>query len=107
MWKLSSCCLSSQKRNPMKVMLKTILCLALMAVALNPIAQARLVRVWSEAELQNASDLVVVASPIGTKDLDETNSLGWFQSASFQSRFRGVETTFKVLDVRKGMPAND
>ncbi len=84
---------------------KTILCLVL--AGLNLSAQARITRSWSDAELLKASDLVVVGQPIGTKDLDETNSLGWAQLASFQPRFRGVETTFKVSNVLKGMPDND
>jgi hypothetical protein len=84
---------------------KISLCLALAVV--NLMVQARVVRPWSEAELQNASDLVVIVSPVETKDLDETNALGWPQYGSFQTRFRGVETTFKVFDVLKGMPAND
>jgi hypothetical protein len=84
---------------------KIILCLAL--IAFNLSANARAVRSWSDAELLKASDLVVVGVPIKVKDLDETNSLGWSQSESFWPRFRGVETTFKVSDVLKGMPAND
>jgi hypothetical protein len=84
---------------------KFILCLALATVQLT--AHARFVRPWSDAELRNASDLVVVASALETKDLDETNALGWSGSASFSAKFRGVETTFKVLNVLKGMPAND
>lgn len=86
-------------------MRKTILYLAL--VTFNLSAHARLVRLWSEAELRDASDLIVVGSPIETKDLDETNALGWAESKSFRPRFRGVETTFQVSDVLKGMPAND
>jgi hypothetical protein len=84
---------------------KIILCLALVAFDLS--SHARAVRLWSEAELRDASDLVVVGSPIVTKDLDETNSLGWTGTESFRPKFRGVETTFKVSDVLKGMPAND
>jgi hypothetical protein len=71
------------------------------------LAHAHGVRSWSDAELMKAADLVVVATPLVAKDLDETNSLGWSQSESFRPRFRGVETAFKVYDVLKGMPAND
>ena len=84
---------------------KPILCLAL--VAFNLSSHARLVRSWSDAELMAASDMVVVGQPIVTKDLDETNSLGWPQSESFRPKFRGVETTFKVSEVLKGMPGSD
>lgn len=80
-------------------------CLALVVFSVS--AQARLVRMWSDAELLKLSDLVVVGQPIKVKDVDETNSLGFVGSESFRSRFRGVETTFKVSNVLKGMPAND
>ncbi|MDB6024403.1 MAG: hypothetical protein JWM68_626 [Verrucomicrobiales bacterium] len=93
--------------NLLKMNAKIFFCLAVMCVGFNLTSQARLVHLWSESELQEASDLIVIGSPIGTKDLDETNSLGWSQSASFRPRFRGLETTFKVLDSLKGMPAND
>ena len=85
--------------------LKIVFGLAL--VAFNTSAQARVVGFWSDAELMNPSDLVVIGTPIETRDLDETNSLGWSQSQSFQPKFRGVETTFKVSNVIRGMPAND
>src|ERR1035437_3940595 len=84
---------------------KILLCLAL--VVFNLSSHARVARSWSDAELMEASDLVVVGQPIKVKDLDETNSLGWFQSESFRPKFRGVETTFKISNVPKGMPAND
>jgi|GEM_PF-2353244 len=67
----------------------------------------RTVRIWSAAELQNASDLVVIGRPVATTDLEESNSLGWASTPSFHPEFRGVETTFKVSNVIKGMPAND
>jgi hypothetical protein len=59
--------------------------------------------VWSV----DASDLVIVAQPIETKDLNETNSLGFSSTQLFQSRFRGVETTFKVSKILKGALASD
>jgi hypothetical protein len=84
---------------------KLILCLAL--VAFNLSSHARVVQPLSNAELMAASDLVVVGQPIKMKDLDETNSLGFSSTKLFQSRFRGIETTFKVSEVLKGMPASD
>jgi hypothetical protein len=84
---------------------KFILCLAL--VVFNLSSHARFVRGWSDGELMAASDLVVVSRPIETKDLNETNSLDFSSTASFQSRFRGVETTFKVSEILKGTPASD
>jgi len=80
---------------------KLLLSLALVLSGVLSVS-ARLVRSWSDAELMKASDLVVVATPLATKDLDETNSLGWPAGG-----FRGVETTFKVFDAVKGMPVND
>ena len=84
---------------------KIILCLAL--VAFNLSSHARAVQPLSNAELMAASDLVVVGRPIKVKDLDETNSLGFSSTKLFQSRFRGVETTFKVSEILKGTPASD
>ena len=83
---------------------KLLLCLALIAFGVS--ASARGVRIWSDAELMAASDLVVVGQPIKVKDLDEVNSLGWSSlPATFQ--FHGVETTFKVSEVLKGTPASN
>lgn len=84
---------------------KLIFCFAL--VAFNFAASARIVRSWSDAELREASDLVVVARPVEVKDLNETNSLGWERSTMFQPRFRGVETTFAIRKVLKGRPLSD
>lgn len=63
---------------------------------------ARGVRLWSQAQLENESDLMVVATPIETKDLVETSSLGWDTGQTGVS-FRGVETTFQVFEVLKGI----
>ena len=79
-------------------------CLALMVFQIS--ASARVVIVWSDAELMQKSDLVVIARPLSTNVLDEMNFLGYAPFPSFHG-FRGVETTFKVLDVLKGMPIND
>jgi hypothetical protein len=84
---------------------KIILCLAL--VAFNFSSHARILQPLSNVELMAASDLVVVGRPIETKDLNETNSLGFSSTKLFQSRFRGVETTFKVSEILKGTPASD
>lgn len=79
--------------------------IALLVVCLS--ASGRLVHAWSDAELESASDLVVVAYPEYTFTLLETNALGWTGSASFQPKFRGVETQFRILDIFKGSPATD
>jgi hypothetical protein len=81
--------------------LKLILCLAL--VAFNLSSHARGVRVWSDAELVAASDLVVVGRPIKTKDLNESNSLGW----PHPEMFFGAETTFKISEVLKGTSVSE
>jgi hypothetical protein len=67
---------------------------------------ARFVSIWPAEKLQAASDLVVIGIPIKTKDLNETNSLGFSSKKLFQSRFRGVETTFKVSEMLKGTSAD-
>jgi len=87
--------------------MKSRILLGLVLLVFGLSAQARTVRLWSDAELEKASDLVVIGQPIEVKDLDETNSLGLDQSESFRPKFRGVETTFKVSDVLKGTPASD
>ncbi len=82
-----------------------LLCLLLTAGPLP--AGARVIRIWSRDELLAAADLAVIGTPVTTRDLAETNSLGWSSTATFQSRFRGVETTIHITDVLKGSPASD
>lgn len=77
-----------------------LFCCAMISLSLR--APARGVRLWSDGQLMGASDLVVVATPIETKDLQETTSLGW-DTGRTGVRFRGVVTTFKVFDVIKGI----
>lgn len=83
----------------------TLLCLALATWPLP--AGARAIRIWSRDELLAAADLAVIGTPVTARDLAETNSLGWSSTATFQSRFRGVETTIHITDVLKGSPASD
>jgi hypothetical protein len=79
-------------------------CFALVGLS----ASARAVRPWSKEELMKAADLVVVATPMATKDLNEENSLGWERTIGGAAiKFRGVETTFKVIDVLQGKPPGD
>ncbi|HEY3760735.1 MAG TPA: hypothetical protein VGN23_03210 [Verrucomicrobiae bacterium] len=92
---------SSASRVKPTMAMKSKLLLGIVLVALTTPAFARLVRMWSNDELMKASDLVVTARPISTTNLNEVNGLGW------SVNFRGVETTFKVIDVFKGMPKND
>ncbi len=75
---------------------KLILCLAL--VAFNLSSHARGVRLWSDAELMAASDLVVVGQLIKVQDLDEVNTVLW----SGNNKLLGVEATFAVSKVLKG-----
>jgi len=86
--------------------IKLLLCLAL-GLCGGSRASARAVRLWSDDELMKASNLVVVGQPIAMQDLNETNSLGWSSTATFQPRFRGVETPFKVLEVKTTMFETD
>ena len=75
---------------------KLILGLAL--IAFNLSSHARAVRLWCDAELLKASDLVVVGQPIKVKDLDEVNTVLW----PGRSKLRGVEAIFAVSKVLKG-----
>jgi hypothetical protein len=84
---------------------KIILYFALALMTYN--LSARLERGWTESELKNGSDLIVVGTVIEVKGLNETNSLGWPQTELFRPKFRGVETTFKVSEILKGVPASD
>lgn len=61
-------------------------------------ALARTVRLWTEAELQQASQLVVVGTVIKVKELSEINSTIW----PGQCKLRGLEATFTVSKVLKG-----
>lgn len=90
----------------MNTLMKLLLLSALLVVTFTLSVSARGVRLWSEDDLQKASDLIVVATPIETQDLPETTTLGCDTGRSGVT-FRGVETTFKVLQVFKGRPAND
>lgn len=78
-----------------------------MVAGLYLVAHARLVRPWSDDKLEHASDLIVIATAMTNVDLDETNSLGFSGGPAFQPRFRGVDTTFRVLGALKGITAND
>lgn len=80
---------------------KIILYFALAIMTCNLLARA--VHIWTESELKNGSDLIVVGTVIEVKNLNETNSLGWPQPP----KFRGVETTFKVSEVHKGVVSGD
>ncbi len=76
--------------------LKLILGLALLAFNLS--GHARGVRLWNDAELKAASDLVVVGRLIKVQDLDEVNTVLWPGS----NKLLGVEATFSVSKVLKG-----
>ena len=81
-------------------MKKSIPIILLLLIAVS--AFTRGVGLWSEATLQEASDLILVGTVAVVKDLDETNSLGYDIC-----QFRGVETTFKVSMVLKGSFTNN
>lgn len=54
---------------------------------------------WTDAQLQNNSDLIVIAMPIETKDIiGDISPVDGLQTLKFQ----GVKTTFKVISVTKG-----
>jgi hypothetical protein len=75
---------------------KIILSIAL--VAFNLSLHARGVRLWSNAELMAASDMVVISQPIEVKDLDEVNTVLW----PGENKLLGVEATFAVATILKG-----
>ncbi len=74
---------------------------AILLFAFSLSAYARLIHVWSEAEMESAADLVVIGTVANVRDLAETNATLW---PSF--KFCGVETTFKVSKVLKGEYTN-
>ena len=62
-----------------------------------------MVRIWTQDELFNKSDLVVIATPVDTGDTEEH---GFFPGAQFSDQpIIGVITTFAVKKVLKGDPA--
>lgn len=69
--------------------------IALFASAISTLA--RPIHVWSEAEMQQASDLIVIGTIANVRDLHETNAKLW---PNF--KFRSVETTFTLSKVLKG-----
>ncbi len=75
--------------------LRTTITIALLAFGLTVFARTS--RLWTEAEMRTASDLVVVGTVAKMKDLEETSDI-----AHFPHQFRGVETTFAVSKVLKG-----
>ncbi len=94
--------MSSGRERSNRMKQKLILTLVLAWAAAGGSAWARLVPPWPEAQVSGFSDLIVIAQPIANKDLNETNSLGFGRPNAPWSRFRGVETTFKVRKVLKG-----
>ena len=59
---------------------------------------ARGVRLWTQDDLQKASQLIVIGTVTSVRDLDETNSVLWPGS----SKLLGVEATFAVSKVIEG-----
>jgi hypothetical protein len=78
--------------------MKPTLIFYLALAAFNLSAHARGVRLWSDAELMAASDLVVVGRPIKVEDLDEVNTVLW----PGNNKLLGIEATFAVSKVLKG-----
>jgi hypothetical protein len=64
-------------------------------------AGARVVRLWSDQELFEKSDLVVIATPVATGDTKERGS----HPSRADQPIIGVETKFAVSAVLKGDPA--
>jgi hypothetical protein len=77
-------------------MKKSIPVILLLLVGIS--ALARGVLGWTEAELQKASQLIVVGTVTKVQGLDETNSTLWPGG----TKLRGLEATFAVSKVLKG-----
>jgi hypothetical protein len=60
-------------------------------------ALARVIHVWTEAEMQKAAQLVVIGTVSDVRDLEETNAVLWPSC-----KFVGVEATFAVSKILKG-----
>ena len=59
---------------------------------------ARIVRMWTEEELQKYSQLIVIGTVTSVRDLDETNTVLWPGG----TKLLGVEATFEISKVLKG-----
>jgi hypothetical protein len=62
---------------------------------------ARIIVPWTEDEMRNASDLIVVGTVVKVAVLNETNTSIW---PSY--KFLGVETTFAISKILKGNTMN-
>src|SRR5947209_4236977 len=71
---------------------------AVFLVILTGVAMGRAVRTWSNQELLDKADLVVIATPTASDDTKEHIDLPGFVG----QRVIGVETKFKVSAVLKG-----
>jgi hypothetical protein len=76
---------------------RTVLVFSLLAAEVTAAARARESRPWSYGELEQNSDLIVIATPVQVRHLDEPAEL----PGSAHSVL-GVETRFTVLAVLKG-----
>jgi hypothetical protein len=81
----------------MKVVATILLAIACLLLSTRFVT-ARAIRIWSDQELFEKSDLVVTASPTATNDAQEHIGLPGFE----QQRVVGIETTFTVSAVLKG-----
>lgn len=79
-------------------MKKSIPIVLLLLIGISALARAFLP--WTEAKMQEASDLILVGTVTKVQDLDETNTRLWPHW-----KFRGVEATVVVSKVLKGDPA--
>lgn len=73
-------------------------CAAVLSLALTGIVEARAVRTWSDQELFDKSDLVVIATPTATSDTKEHGA----HTSRDDQPVIGVDTKFAVTSVLKG-----
>lgn len=78
--------------------LRSVLLITLLSLVLTGVVGARLSQYWSDQELLDKSDLVVIATPTETHDTKERGGMPDFKAQPII----GVETTFAVIDVLKG-----
>lgn len=81
----------------MKTIISALFLTAACVLVSTDVAMARFIRLWSYPQLLEASDLVVIATPVANNDAKE-HELPGFPGM----RFMGVETRFAVSTVLKG-----
>jgi hypothetical protein len=80
---------------------RTIVLVTLLILISTGVVDARAIRWWSDRELLDKSELVVIATPTFTRDTKDHAGIPGFEDQPVI----GVETKFAVITVLKGPPA--